>query len=915
MNGAFPMFAAWGPELTVIYNNAYRKILMDRHPKAFGKPMREVWSDAWEAVGPYVIKAMNGESSYFENFQVQLFRNGRSEQGWFTYSYCPVHGDDSKVAGFICIATETTKHVWAEKLQSFRLEVTEAIRTLSDPTQIANVAIGLLGKFTQASRVLYVDIDAAKRTFDTTYDWTDGTVSSLIGFKGNLDDFGKGLIEEAYSGRTSAINDVRSDPRTCAGADGFDSIEIQALVNIPLIKEGRFVATFSIQRSSAYEWTSTDIEIAEEIAQFTWAAVERAKTQQALQAQIREEANRLKTLFESSPSPIAVVSGKDYVFELANPAYYQLVGHRDILGKPVWEALPEVAGQGFEELLDKVTKTGEPFIGRGIKLSVQREANGPLTDAYIDLLFQPLFAADGSVRTIFFQGHDVTQTYLAQAALRESQERLREGMDAARMVVWDWTLSSGSVKFSENVQEILGGTWNTVEATFSSIHPDDLEKVRTAHLQATPENSRYALEFRLIRPDNGRTLWLENRNVVIFDSQAKPVLIKGTTLDLTERKQAEEELRNAAKERDNFLAMLAHELRNPLAPISAAAELMKMVRLTPENLKATSDIIVRQVQHMTGLIDDLLDVSRVTRGLITLEKQDIDIKQVVTEAVEQARRLIESRRHYLSVHIGPESAYVLGDKKRLVQVVANLLTNAAKYTPDGGGIAIRMDVHQDVIVLCIIDNGIGMAPELLPKVFELFAQAERSADRNQGGLGIGLALVKSLVELHGGSVAGHSEGPGKGSQFTVRLPRHIKSDRHFLQRTNDEEVPNASTSLQVMVVDDNQDAATMLAMFLESLGHQVRVGHDPRKALTLAEQTSFDACLLDIGLPEMDGNELARRLRKIPGTQKSMFIAITGYGQQFDRETALAAGFDQYLVKPAAPSKVASLLERIKKTA
>jgi signal transduction histidine kinase len=365
------------------------------------------------------------------------------------------------------------------------------------------------------------------------------------------------------------------------------------------------------------------------------------------------------------------------------------------------------------------------------------------------------------------------------------------------------------------------------------------------------------------------------------------------------------EIQNTAK--DQFLAMLGHELRNPLAPICAAAELLKNAPHDETRIRQTSDIIARQASHLTDLVDDLLDVSRVTRGLISLDKHELDVKQVVTDAVEQVHPLIEARRHHLAVHAPPEPAFVLGDQKRLVQVLTNLLNNAAKYTSEGGSIVLRMEVQREHVMLAVADNGIGMAPELVSRAFELFAQAKRSSDRAQGGLGLGLALVKSLVELHGGSVAVQSKGIGEGSEFTVLLPRITPSQEPPPTRYDDP-VTVSVKGLRLLIVDDNVDAARMLSMFLEAAGHEVMVEHESKRALERARIEIPDICLLDIGLPGIDGNELARRLRSQSETVDTILIAITGYGQQQDRENAITAGFNYHFVKPVDTSKLLSLL-------
>jgi CheY-like chemotaxis protein/two-component sensor histidine kinase len=310
-----------------------------------------------------------------------------------------------------------------------------------------------------------------------------------------------------------------------------------------------------------------------------------------------------------------------------------------------------------------------------------------------------------------------------------------------------------------------------------------------------------------------------------------------------------------------------------------------------------ADVISRQIGHLTHLVDDLLDVSRVSRGLVTLDKAAVDMRQIVLDAVEQARPLIDAKRHRLTLRTAAAGPFVLGDAKRLVQIVANLLGNAAKYTRDGGEIDVALDVDGNRVTVDIADNGIGMQPELASRVFDLFAQGERTSDRSTGGLGIGLAIVKNLVELHGGSVACASGGSGRGSRFTVELP--LLADEaggdDAMEAPDREAPPQAMT---ILVVDDNQDAAAMLAMLLEASGHRVLVEHDSTRALEVARARRPDVCLIDIGLPGMDGNALARALRDRADTAGALLIAVTGYGQQSDRAQSRAAGFDHHLVKP-----------------
>ncbi|MDB5958979.1 MAG: response regulator [Massilia sp.] len=394
----------------------------------------------------------------------------------------------------------------------------------------------------------------------------------------------------------------------------------------------------------------------------------------------------------------------------------------------------------------------------------------------------------------------------------------------------------------------------------------------------------------------------------------------GTAIDITQRKAAEialrdseERLRQADRRKDEFLAMLAHELRNPLAPISAAAELLQMTKLDEERVQRTSRIIGRQVKHMTSLVDDLLDVSRVTRGLVELDNSRLDINQIIADAVEQVTPLIRARHHQLELSLAPDASMLQGDRKRLVQVLANVLNNAAKYTHEGGKIQLRTEVRVSRVLIEISDNGIGMAPDLIARVFDLFSQAERSSDRSSGGLGLGLALVKSLIELHHGTMTCESAGLGKGSKFTLCLPRLIPpQDQQDVGQSSTVQLP-PKHSLSIMVVDDNVDAATMLAMLLEASGHRVAVEHGAHAALRRVNEMEIapDVCLLDIGLPDIDGIELARRLRQLPATADSLLIAATGYGHENDRNQTKAAGFDHHLVKPIDIKELLLLLKGV----
>jgi PAS domain S-box-containing protein len=395
----------------------------------------------------------------------------------------------------------------------------------------------------------------------------------------------------------------------------------------------------------------------------------------------------------------------------------------------------------------------------------------------------------------------------------------------------------------------------------------------------------------------------------------------GVNIDVTERKVIKEELhrqaetlrrqadalRDADRRKDEFLALLGHELRNPLATISNGLHVLLRPDVDPENRGQVREMMAKQVHHLTRLVDDLLDVNRITRGRIQLRKQRLDLSDAVHHAVESVHPLVEDQGHELTVSLAPGPLLVEADPTRLEQILVNLLNNAAKYTRPGGRITLTADQQGGEAVIRVRDTGVGIPAELLPRVFDLFIQVERSLDRSQGGLGIGLTLVKELVEMHGGSVTAHSEGPDKGSEFVVRLPVLPRSsEKPELPRRG---APSADgRRLRVLVVDDSRDLAQSIKILLELSGHDVRMAHDGPAALEAYRSYKPDVVLLDVGLPGMSGYEVASRLRTERETDATMVVAVSGYGQEEDKLRALEAGFDLHMTKPVDPIRLGALL-------
>ena len=498
----------------------------------------------------------------------------------------------------------------------------------------------------------------------------------------------------------------------------------------------------------------------------------------------------------------------------------------------------------------------------------------------------------------------------ASEQIKASEERLRIAIDEAGMGTWDLDLRTREMRWSRSHYALLGlvpdeSNPTTYQMWRSQVHPADLAEVDAAILKSRNTQSLYSAEYRIVRADTGAVRWLRVFGRFLYDESGVPVRNVGVFFDDTDRKAAEIALREADQRKDVFLATLAHELRNPLSPIRNAAQMLASEKLGSEQLQWARSVIQRQVKHMALLLDDLLDVARITQGKLELKKQQLALNSVVDSAVEAARPLLDRKRHRFTVSLPSQPITLDADPLRLSQVLSNLLTNAAKYTDAGGQISLSARIEGGRLCLSIKDNGIGIPAESLDGIFAMFSQVEGATARSEGGLGIGLALVNGLVELHGGTVEAKSDGAGHGSEFTVRLP--IVSSESTAVLTPD---PTAAAGIgrRILVADDNQDAADSLAMVLEMSGHDVRVARDGRAALSLAQTFRPDTALLDIGMPQLNGYEVAQALRREPWGASITLIALTGWGQESDRQKALDAGFDRHLTKPIDPDALESLI-------
>jgi PAS domain S-box-containing protein len=610
---------------------------------------------------------------------------------------------------------------------------------------------------------------------------------------------------------------------------------------------------------------------------------------------VRSSEERLRLFIEHAPAAIAMFD-RDMRYLAASRRWladYGLPG--DIIGKSHYEV--------FSDIPDRWREAHH----RGLAGAIMRADEDPFERAdgtlqWLRWEVRPWHTSSGEIGGILIFSEEITERRRAEEQLRQSEARFRQLANAMPQIVWAARPDGYIDYYNERWYEYTGfsrgeygqPSWEPI------LHPDDVQRCVDTYFACIKAEQPYQIEYRFKDRKTGGYRWFLGRAVPVRDEQGRIVRWFGTCTDIDDTKCAEEALKEADRRKDEFLAMLAHELRNPLAPIRNALHVVQMRgQERRQAVRQAWEMIERQVENLVRLVDDLLDVSRIGRGKISLQKEPVDVATLVARAVEGSRPLIEARRHDLKVALPDEPMRVEADPTRMAQVLWNLLNNAAKYTPEGGRIWLTAAKEGGEAVIRVRDTGMGIPPELLPKMFDLFTQAERTLDRAEGGLGIGLTLVRRLTEMHNGVVEAFSAGPGEGSEFVVRLPLLPDvSPAATAHEPDGGKRAKAAVTHRILVVDDNRDSADSLAMLLRLVGHDVRTAHDGRQALVVAATYRPDLVLLDIGLPGMDGFTVARHLRSQPELAGVVLVALTGYGSDEDRRQAQAAGFNHHMVKP-----------------
>ncbi len=779
-----PMYVAWGPDLTMIYNDAYSVLLGLKHPMALGTGFLTVWSEIKADIAPLVDKVLAGEPVHMDDITLMVDRDGSEREAHFAFSYTPIRGDDGRVVGLLCPCTDTTEQVFADRRQALRLALEDAIRELEEPEAILSTAVGYLGRHLGVSRVGHGEVQPDNKTIALSSGFVDG-VAALDGVM-PLAAFGAQIVRRQKLGATVQSADVTLDPE--CDADTWKRIDTRAFVSVPLIRDGRMKAVFYINQREPRRWLPEDVTLIETVAQRIWDAMERARAEVAL----RDSEAQFSTLAQALPNQ-------------------------------VWTSRPD--GQ-----LDWFNARTYEYSG----------------------------AAPG---------------------------------------------------------ELDGDGWAKL------IHPDDLAVAAERWAASRATGTIYEVEFRIKRSD-GTFRWHLARALPLHDDQGAIVRWVGTNTDIEDQKAAELEV-VAAKEsaeeanlaKSTFLANMSHELRTPLSAIIGYSEMMleemedggDASTLVPDMRKVEGN-----ARQLLGLINDVLDLSKVESGKMDIYAEDFNVETTVREIASTVESLVSKKNNRLDIALGPHLGAMHSDLTKIRQVILNLLSNASKFTENG---VIHLTVLRDVeagepdrVVFRVSDNGIGMTEEQLAKLFQRFSQADISTTRKFGGTGLGLSLTKAFADMLGGNVAVESTF-GQGSVFTFSLPAHyVPSTEDVVEQDSVEPTwVESDTRDLVLVIDDDADQRTLMSRFLLREGFQVQVAADGHQGLQMARQLKPKAILLDVMMPQMDGWSVLSELKADDVLAAVPVVMVTSVDQ---RSLAASLGAADYMLKPVQWDRFSTIMNR-----
>ena len=787
--------------------------------------------------------------------------------------------------------------------ETFRSVFGDATRSLADELALIRVASHMLGVHLQVNRVMYGEVTAGGDVV-VGPSYVNGVHQITGSYRAQ--DYGVKLLTSFQQGENQVVSDMRSDSGYAESEKAaYAAMEIVANLGVPILKNGQLVAVLGVHQVTPRHWTPEDVALAREIAERTWAAVEQVRAEKKLHANELQ----LSQILEIMPSFSVVLTGPSHVFQLVNQAYLDLIKRGpEIIGKTFVEVLPELAEQAFPALLDEVYRTGQPFETKSMMAKLKLGPDGVLIDMFFDFSYLPLRDISGKVSGIFMHGVDRTVEARASKVLARRERELRSVTENTPDLLsrFDRQLRHVFVNSviekltGQPVADILGKTHREL-----GVSKKLCEQWEKAIRYVFDHHKQTVFEFSM-QTQHAGLCYFSCRLVPELNEDGQVESALAVTHDITHRRAHEQRLLEQDIRKDEFLATLAHELRNPLAPIRTGLQLLKFAPRAEDVAARTLPVMERQLCHLVRLVDDLLDVSRISSGKIVLKRERVSFQDVAAAALEASRPLIDAAGHTLTIDWPTDAVWLDADPTRLTQIFSNLLTNSAKYMQAGGQIKFSAQVQNGSIVAAVQDTGMGIPADMLGLVFDMFTQVNRTLDRAQGGLGIGLSLVKTLVEMHGGSVHAASDGVDLGSTFTVVLPMALAQANEPTVQPVAAIATNAK--YRILVVDDNIDAAETMVMLLDLSGHDARAAFGGQEALDLAMSFLPEVVFLDIGLPDMNGYVVARLLLADPATASTKLIALTGWGTENDIRKSKEAGFHAHLTKPIDPNAVDTIL-------
>lgn len=797
-----------------------------------------------------------------------------------------------------------------DRQKAFLLALSDALKPLADPASIRQVASRMLGQHLRVHRVIYAEISG--KHFHVENGYVQG-VEQMTG-KFRMEDFGFRPEAALESGQTIVIRDVAQDPRIGEGQrPAYLKAGIAAFIGELLLKDDMLVAAFAVHHATPRDWTREEVDLVKEVAERTWSAIERSRVEELLRVSEQRYRSLVSVLTDV---PWSTCPAGQFVSR--QPAWEQYTGQtwEEYQGFGWLLALHPDDRDQILEIWQNALRTEQPYRSSG-RFWHRASADYRQFEARA----VPVFSRSAELTGWVGCCTDVNERFETERALLESETRERNRallmqtvLETSPAAIW--------VALDRDCRQLIA---NAAAEALLGLPLDDFSAGSANHITLAQDGQPLNFDrFPLIQAAReGMTIRSAEMEVVRADGSSCYLLLHASPLlegnelngaiavavDITNRRRAEQELRDADRKKDEFLAILAHELRNPLAPIRNGLQILRLGTQNLENSESILEMMERQVSHMVRLIDDLLEVSRITRGKIQLRTEPLDLREVIQNARQACAHLFQSHAHRVTFDLPGDPLWVIADAVRLTQVLSNLLNNAAKFTPDSGDIVVTARATEGWVEIVVRDNGIGIPADILPRVFDLFTQVETQLSRAQGGLGIGLSLVKNIVTLHGGTVRASSSGTGMGSEFVIRLPSATQgSIAEFRSASSPARHARPIAPKRVLVVDDNRDAADSLATLLKCYGMEVQTVYDGTLALQTAKECQPALIFLDIGMPQLDGYSLAHEIRSCDQLRSVRLVALTGWGQTTDLERSRQVGFDRHLVKPPDLEAVEEIL-------